>query len=348
MKNHNEEIDLRKFITLIWKRKFYLLEFGIIGLIVGTVISFSIPKEYITKVKLAAEENNSMNNLADISELASLAGFEFGKNKEGISPDLYPEVVISTPFLMSLADIKIKPSKIQNDSITLYDYLLKYQKTAWWNYIFQLPVSIVDFFSDKKIQNTSIMNFYRPGKSETKYLERISNRIDLTISRKNGIITIEVKMQNAEISAIIASKMIENLQNYMINYKTLKSRNDLKYIATLYEEAKKKYLYTQTEYARAIDKNKNIISASSKIRLDVLLNEQNLAFSIYNNFAQKLELAKAKVQDETPVITLIEPAIVPFKYSSPKKITIIIVFVFLGCCLGSSIIIIDSLKRTFI
>ena len=55
-----------------------------------------------------------------------------------------------------------------------------------------------------------------------------------------------------------------------------------------------------------------------------------------NTLAQKLEQDKLRVQEETPVYTVIEPATVPLKASSPKKARILVGFVFLALfgCIG--------------
>ena len=55
-----------------------------------------------------------------------------------------------------------------------------------------------------------------------------------------------------------------------------------------------------------------------------------LTFNVYNTLAQKLEQDKLRVQEQTPVYTVISPATVPLKPASPKKSLILISFVFLA------------------
>ena len=51
--------------------------------------------------------------------------------------------------------------------------------------------------------------------------------------------------------------------------------------------------------------------------------------------AQQLQLAKAKVQESTPVYAVIQPATVPIKASKPSKMTILIGFIFLSVVVAS-------------
>ena len=66
-----------------------------------------------------------------------------------------------------------------------------------------------------------------------------------------------------------------------------------------------------------------------------LQNEMNLSFQLYNTCAQQLQAAKAKVQLETPVFTIINPPQVPLKRSKPSKVTILAACIFLGAAIAA-------------
>ena len=59
-----------------------------------------------------------------------------------------------------------------------------------------------------------------------------------------------------------------------------------------------------------------------------------LAYQVYTSVAQQLQMAEAKVQEITPVYTIIEPSTIPIKPSKPRKALMLIGIVFLtglGC-----------------
>ena len=64
-----------------------------------------------------------------------------------------------------------------------------------------------------------------------------------------------------------------------------------------------------------------------QIEQNRLLNEQDLAFNVYNQIAQQLEMARAKVAESTPVCVVMQPAIMPVKASSPKKMMMGLLYV---------------------
>lgn len=104
----------------------------------------------------------------------------------------------------------------------------------------------------------------------------------------------------------------------------------MEYCTRAFEESKGQYFNAQKRYAIFVDQNKNIVKESVKIEQDRLDNEMNLAFGVYNATAQQLETAKLKVQEQTPCVTVIEPASVPLRKSKPRKMNILFGFIFLG------------------
>lgn len=120
-------------------------------------------------------------------------------------------------------------------------------------------------------------------------------------------------MQDPLISANITQIVLEKLQGYITNYRTQKVKQDLEFTEKVFSEARESYYKAQRAYAAFEDANKNIISASYRTEQERLKNEMTLTFNVYNTLAQKLEQDKLRVQEQTPVYTIIQPATVPFK-----------------------------------
>ena len=59
------------------------------------------------------------------------------------------------------------------------------------------------------------------------------------------------------------------------------------------------------------------------------MNEMQLAYGIYTQLAQQKEIARAKVQERTPVYTVMQPAVVPRLAAGPRKLFILVGFLFL-------------------
>lgn len=98
----------------------------------------------------------------------------------------------------------------------------------------------------------------------------------------------------------------------------------------LYGEAKASYESAQKKYANFVDANQNIILLSYRAEQERLQNEMNLAYQVYTQVSQQLQMARAKVQEITPVYTVVQPATVSLKPAKPNKLMILIGFMFLA------------------
>ena len=95
-----DEIDIMELLHKLLKEWKFILKWCGVAAVVGLVIGFSIPKEYTVTSKLAPEVVDKRSG--GLSSLASMAGINLGSmsTSDAVSPDLYPEIVSSTPFVI--------------------------------------------------------------------------------------------------------------------------------------------------------------------------------------------------------------------------------------------------------
>lgn len=339
-----KEINLLELAQKLWGKKKFIIKVTLIGAVVGLIIAFSIPKEYTTTVSLVPEVESASSGT--MGSLAALAGINLGDGVDVlVSPDLYPSILSSTSFLKGLYDIRVKDSELDIDT-TLYSYLSNNQKQTWWSYIFKVPYLLRGLLSSEEnvvggFENSHLII----SKEEMGIIGEFRDRIRIYSDKKTAITKIEITMQSPEISAHLADTLTTYFQSYIINYRTKKARNDLEYAEKLCFDAKDNYYRIQQQLAAYVDGNRNVVSAKYRISQERLQNEANLAYSVYNQTAQQLQLAKVKVQDNTPVFTIIQPAIQPLDPSNLSKKIIIIGFVFLSFISSSLWILRNDLKQ---
>lgn len=330
------QIDWLGMLRKAWDGRMFILKCGIAGVIVGLIAAFSIPKEYSTTVNLASETGAS--GAGGLSSLAAMAGINLGSSRisEALTPDLYPDIVKSTPFTLELFNIQVK-SFDGDINTTLYDYLDEHLKGAWWNYIIGAPKLALKLIRSlwKKDKTELLEKLSREKKgyisiTEDQRLlaEVLNERIGISVDKKTGYTTLTVKMQDPLIAATVADTITKFLQKYITDYRTDKSKKDLQFSQEIFDSAKKDYEDKQAEYASFVDANHNLITQSSRTELERLQNERNLAMNVYTQSAQQLQLAQAKVQEETPVLTVVQPAVVPLE-GTPGKLKVLIIVTFL-------------------
>ena len=270
-----------------------------------------------------------------------------GGGVDALSVELYPDIVKSTPFLLDLIDVKVT-TQDGEFSDSLYVYMQDEQKSAWWSSVIGAPMKALGWglslFKEKKEAGSGPwLDAFALNKDQEEYLSSVSKRVSVTTDKKTGVITGSVQMQDPLISATLMEVVLENLQKHITDYRTRKAKYDLAFTEKLFAEAKANYFTVQKEYARYMDANKNVVSASFRTEEERLRNEMDLTYGVYTQMAQQLEQNKIKVQEQTPVYTVIEPARVPLRADSPNKPIILIGFVFTAIFLSLGTILVKEL-----
>lgn len=334
-----EEIDLLELALKVWgERKFVLKACGY-AVLIGLVIAFSIPREYTANAMIAPELSDNKTT-GGLSSLAAMAGFNLNATStaDAIYPDLYPDIVTSTPFITGLFNVQVKDLDEEVDT-TLYCYLNEHQRVPWWTLITSAPFKalgwVISLFTEEEKED-AILDPFHLTKEEVDIAKELSERITVSVDKKTGVTTLSVTMQDARISACLTDTVVRRLQDYITEYRTTKARQDFQFQEKLFERKKKEYEKAQENYAKFADANKNIILLSYRAEQERLENEMRLAYQVYTSVAQQLQMAEAKVQEITPVYTIIEPATIPIKASKPRKTLMLLGIVFLTglCCVS--------------
>ena len=324
---------LKKGLRFMWVRRATYFMYSGVAFVLALIISFSIPKTYLTSVMLAPENSQGGMN-ANLAGIASMVGVNVGMMYgDAYTVDLYPTIVSSTDFLMSLKDIRVSSAK-ENLETTYGEYLVKYQKRAWWSY----PIMFVKGWVNRLMEEPEVVyagvakkTMPHLTKQEIGLFGMMQKSIVCSVDKLSGVITISAYAKDAEISAIVADSVVKHLNKFIMDYRTNKARTDYEYMSKVCDECKEKYLQAQNAYAEFVESHANLYSPSHKIQADFLENESQLAYSMYSQMLTQVQMVQAKILESTPVYTVIESAYIPEYAESPKKLLIILIFIFLAC-----------------
>ncbi len=329
------EIDLFQLVRDLWDRRNFIFKSIGIGVIVGLIIAYSMPREYVSSAKLAPEfSSESANKLGSLGGLAAMAGISTGGvGSDAISTTLYPNVVGSLPFVAELFPLTV--TTVDGElSTDLYTYMDEHQRSAWWSHITSAPFKVLGFvvglFRDKEEETDGVMNVEAPTIDQYRVYESLRGRIMVAVDTKSRVISVVTKMQDPQVALDITKVVIANLQDYIADYRTQKVKNDLAYAEMVYKEAQEKYYAAQQSYATFVDENKNITSSRYATEQERLRNDMNLSYSLYSTLTNNLEQTRLRVQEETPVYTILDPASRPIKNAEPNKPLVLIAFMFLS------------------
>ena len=329
------EIDWMDILRRIIAIRKTLYKAAGIGLIVGIIIALSIPRQYTVSVTLSPE----MGSDAKGGGLASMAASFLGASAMSNTPDalnaaLSSEIVSSTPFLLELFDTRVQTLNGELDT-TLVAYLDE-QRGSWLGAVLAAPGmavgAIKGLFSSEEPDTATVLNPFQLTKEENKKIESLRKNILADIDKKTGITTLSVTLQDPKVTAIVADSLVAKLQQYIINYRIAKAKEDCAYLEELYRERQQEYYEAQQRYARYVDANKSLVLQSVRTEQERLQNDMNLAYQVYSQVAQQLQVARAKIQEEKPVFAVVEPATVPLQSSGTSRKVIVLGIIFLAVC----------------
>lgn len=283
------------------------------------------PRTYTSELTLAPEMS-SMSGGGALADLASSFGFDLGsmQSADAIYPTLYPDIMESTPFVVSLFDIRVKSLDGEIDT-DYYHYLDKLQKTSFWKVPFN---EAKKFINNLTAEPEMAPGAKKGGKSadptflsrrQTDIATHITDNVKCLVDKKTEVITITVTDQDRLICAALCDSVRVRLQKYITDYRTKKSRNDIAHYKQLAEDAKQRYTRIRQQYTSFSDANVDASLKSVLAKQEDLENEMQLLYNQYTVFNTQLQAAEAKLQDRTPAFSVIQCASVPIKPTGPKR-----------------------------
>ena len=324
---------LRKIIAI---RKTLYKAAGV-GVILGIIIALSIPKQYTVTVTLSPEMGGDKAGGGLASLASSFLGGSNSNSPDALNATLAPDIVASTPFILELFNTKVQTLDGKLDT-TLVAYLDE-QKQPWWGYIKAIPgiaINTVKSLFTEKVDTVSILNPFQLTEKEAAKVEGLRKAIIANVDKKTAMTTITVTLQDPKVTAIVADSVVGKLQQYIVDYRIKKAKEDCAYLEQLYKERQQEYYDAQSKYAHYFDSNRNIALQSVRAEQERLQNDMNLAYQVYSQVAQQLQVARAKIQEEKPVFAVVEPATIPLLPSGTSRKVILLSIVFLTVC-GTSI-----------
>lgn len=327
--NQYDEIDLKKYFLRLIRHWRVIVLCVAISFVIGCVVALCIPRKYTVTTVLGPELSSSTTNR--LSSLASLVGLSSALlgTTDAVYPMVYPDILRSPKFLVDLFDLPLTYEvKDETFETTLYEYVTSKKSIVG---------AIYGIFSPKRHKEDEALevNSFHLTSKQWRVVRFLSRRITSQTDKKTMSISISVTLDNAVVCATLASAVNEKLREYVTSYRTEKSMNDFRYYEKIYTDAQRDYYDALTEYSRYVDSHQGLSTRSGMIETERLKNETNLRYQLYNSMAQELQLAKAKVQQETPVFTELIPPTVPYRASNSRKKTALIctaIGFLLSCC----------------
>lgn len=353
---YEDEIDLIELFQYLWSKRVKIAKITIAFLLLGLIIAIFSPVEYKTSATILPEAQGQGQLGGLLQQYGGLLGVGGNSNtgKDGaISPQLYPNIVQSLPYQVELMNKPIYFSEYDT-TITAHQFFSEVSSPSLFGYLKRytigLPGQVLGLFRNKsdKQQNSLVTNVNRDSvlllpmkQMETIYILR--DRVNVVSDNQTGLLTFSVEMPDARAAAELGQAGLEQLKEYVREYRTQKATEDLKFVREQVSEAKKRFEEAQQALAEFRDANVNLATAKARTREQELQSKYDLTFNMYNSLNKQLEQEKLNVQEDTPVFSVLQPIQVPLEKESPQRLLILIIFGILGVFIGLTWAVISML-----
>jgi len=352
-------IDLIALIALLWKKKLTVLKITGIFMAIGLFLALFSPEKYTSQCIFVPQMSQGMSS--KYSSLASMMGIDMALSAGGtdgqVNPRLYPLIMENPSFLKDLMQCKIHVEKAA-EPITLLDYYTKkeYRKFNLVAFVAKYTVGLprvliglvkkdkepVIFDAPSPINaagQVEIEPVIRFTKDEDMVANILYKAIKLDVDIKKGYLTLSVVMPEAQASTEFCQATYRLMQEYVRDFKKIKSEANLAFITSELEDARADYENAQYTYAKFMDSNYGIDKATAKIQKIRLETNYELSKQMFAELSKQELSAKIKVNEDTIAFTELAPPSVPLKRTSPKRAVMMVIWTILGGLFGCGFVV---------
>ena len=340
-----EEIDFIEIATKLWAKRKFIIKTTLLFMVIGLFIAIFTPNEYTASTTMIPQTGNKQVG-GSLGGLAAMAGINLGSMSSGevLSPSVYPKILNNVNFQKEVIYSKYS-FKNAEEPISYYEYATN-KKYSSFNplgvlkkYTIGLPWVIIEAIKGEPIEIIDSLSLNRKTIDrltikEGEVIERVFDNLNLILNEKQGYISLSYSSGEPKLSAEVVLVAQKLLQKYITEFKIEKVRSNLEFVEKSYDEARGNFENKQVELAKFRDANKNLSSAIARTQEEKLTSEYSLLLEVYTEIAKQKEQAKISVTETTPILTIIEPVIIPSEKSGPSRLNMMIGFIFLGIMSG--------------
>jgi LPS O-antigen subunit length determinant protein (WzzB/FepE family) len=315
------QLNLVILVKMLWGKRRLIIFITSIFIVLGLIVSFASPVKYTASI-VFLPQTATTTDFTGMGALAGLAGINLSTlmgDQTEISPDIYPNIIQSYPFINELMH-------------TPFDFEEEGEMSLYEKYADDALTSIsTNLIEDTTANQDSNLNIVDPAMNDI--MKRVLSNFSLE-KMDNGLIKLEGTAEEPLVAAQITQKAMVLLQSMLVTYKTQRQREELAYVESRYKEKQSEYEKAREALHNYQDAYRNRVEERVDFQFQLLSDSYNLSQSIYQSLAQQLEQSKLAVQKEVAVFTVVEPVIVPVGRSSPVRTKIMIVFILFGSFAG--------------
>lgn len=281
---------------------------GIVSLfaVAAVIVALLLPVQFTARTTfIAAPDTDPVRSLGAIAGLASQFGFSTPATGS-VSPDLLVEIVRSRELLeATLASRFATPDGA--DSTTL--------------------LTLLEIEADT------------PDEERARGVRALRDRVDATVSRRTGLVVLDVTLEDPRLAADVANHMVALLNQFNVERLQSGSQEQRRFVGERLAEAARELDSAETRLQRFLQANREYRS-SPLLSFEAARLERQVQVrqSVYLTLSQEYEQARIAEVRDTPVLTIVDVAVPPDEKSAPRRKLIVLGAVVVGLLVALPIV----------
>tara|TARA_R100001143_G_C3360851_1_gene135480 strand:+ start:10251 stop:11516 length:1266 start_codon:yes stop_codon:yes gene_type:complete len=363
----DDQIRVKDLLNIIWDGRMKILIVTALLFCFAVFHYVTAPEEYVAESRFLPErqvQQFQFDRMFAFGEFARQLNIGGAESDGSLPSYFYVDIIASVEFQRKLLSQEIELIN-SGRTMTLFEFFTDLYEQPFRTRVYSfirrntigLPTRfflfITNIFKSEDVSQSRVLNQRTSDATEAdsltarhavemdRYLivspefEAASDQVVGRVNVDYGTLTYDVTttmpdpMAAVQLNAYVADLM----QEYLINYRVQKARENLVFIEGLYEEAEERYERTSRDLAIYEDSNKGDMSAVASLERERLRERKNLAYSLYTSVASRLEEARSRVNEDTPIYTSFQEPIFPTQPIGANLMILpasIIIGIFLG------------------
>ena len=269
--------------------------------VVAVAGSFLLAPHYKAQASLRATSGPDLaGSLGGLASLAGQLGVA-GLPSAPASPDFYAEVLESRELLYELLTLPFRAYDVETtDGVAPLVDILEIEGDSYSERLF-------------------------------KGARRLHGMVSTGISRRSGVVTLEVEAKHPALAADIANRMVELLNTFSLERQRFQSREQRRFTGERLRQAEAELRDAETRHLRFLERNRSYAGSpllafeASRLERDVQVRQE-----VYLTLTREYEQARIAEVRDTPVLTIIDNAIAPERKSFPRRLLVLLGCLILG------------------
>lgn len=305
-------IHILKFMKFLRVNILVLVAAGMIGGVLGVAITFYKKPIYYAHLSFLLNDNETPQlNLSALSGLAAISGLGGGSN---INEDkllfLAKSRFLMVNTLLSSVQLNGKNTVLAEGFIDLFNLQRKFEKDTLLTSFSRFKHTHVDSLT---IQESKIVDMIIWEIEERQMLSIEGRKKAGIVAQSMGVVTVDFNSTDEPLARLFVDKLYANLSVYYVNKIVQRQQRNYNIIKGRADSLKLVMSNKETYGAEFIDNNLNVSKMVGRVKIERTRRDIEVLNLMYGEVLKNLEIAKFNLENQTPMLQLIDSPSYPLK-----------------------------------